>query len=334
MKRSSILIVACIAVSLIQCTKHESKKIQQRDHEIPQELRTLINEKDQQLLAAITQQDAAALESMFSEHMKERIGNNLESMIDQASDMIKTNEYEVIHQYYVVNSTDTPEIQSDIDGEKFIFKPKLKGEVNFISLLSITIDAQHFMLTNLYSKYGESWKLDLTQIGPLTVGNDLATSMYQKAQEQFKQEHYVDAANTMYICSQLLKPSGDLFSYEKEAEIMEFYKTSYLEVRKQHEFPDTLLGLKTMPIIASIIPQITANGIIPEVKYLTSAELSDSAMIRIEREQIHQTIIHRYKGFAENNDSVIFMTFPIDPDKLIEPITVTKSNALASQMGM
>lgn len=330
MKQIGFILSLIVLAVLSSCSNNGNNEVLQRDSEISESIKSTIDEKDQLLLSAMVDQNAKVLESLFSDHMKELVGNNLESMLSQVDGLIKSTEYAKIHQYYVVSTDEELEINSDIDGEAFTLKPNFRSEVNFISLLSFQTGSQHFLMTNIYGKYGESWKIDLTQIGPLSIGNDLASAMYKKAKNQFEKGHLVDAANSMYICSQLLKPSGELLSYDNEKEIMAFYKTSYEEVRKKHQFPDTLIGLKTMPIIASIIPQITDNGIIPEVKYLTSAELTDSAMIRIEREQIHQELIHRYEGFAENNDSVILMTFPVDPDKLEEPITVRKSNELTA----
>ena len=313
--RSIVILFATILLASCS-TKDNTVQLIQKDDAIPSELKNVISEKDDQLVSAMLSKDTAVLRQLFSERFSKQIGNNLGSILDQLYDMIQGGTSKTIHQYYIVTHLDSNIVIKDKFNESnaYSLNPELWNEGNFISLINFKTKDQTYLLTNVYGKYGESWKIDLTQFGPLAIGDKYANEIYEESKAYAKNEHVIDAANAMYICSQLMKPSGTFLTYENEGAMMEFYKESYTKVHAQHRFPDTLNQTSGEPIIASIIPKVENNEVIPEIKYLTNVNVSDTSALNAQREIILHEIYGRYKGIEKNNPKLIMMAYPMQPD--------------------
>lgn len=311
------IFILTVALFICACSsKDNTVQLIQQDDAIPSEIKNAISEKDDLLVSAMLSKDTLALRQLFSERLNKQVGNNLGSILDQLADMIEGGSSEIIHQYYIVTHLDSNIVIQDKFNEHnaYSLNPELWNEGNFISLINFKTKDQTYLLTNVYGKYGESWKLDLTQFGPLAIGDKYANDFYEDSKTYAANEHVIDAANAMYICSQLMKPSGTYLTYENEDAMMQFYKESYTNVHAQHRFPDTLHHTNGEPIIASIIPKVENNEVIPEIKYLTNADVRDTLALNAQREFILYEIYGRYKGIDKNNPKLIMMAFPMVPD--------------------
>lgn len=288
-----------------------------KDENIEQSLKNEIETLDKKVLEAVTTNNAGLLKSIMSDKLLEKSGENIDQLIEQASSVITTTDYKILNQFQAKNSTTRigNTIISGVSGlNDYIIHYQALNEEMFISLLIPKSGLDEFVVTNIYGKYPDGWKLNILQFGQYKVNGQTAPELYSEAKTEYDKGYLMDAANNMFLSSRVSNPANKFWQYKKEDEMKEFYKKVMMEINSKYKFPMTLEVIDSKPQILTIYPQGTADGYFPMIEYLTNLDLEDTVQTKVEYEKIHSEVVQAFNGIEKDKDYIFYKAFSEIPD--------------------
>ncbi|RXQ91508.1 hypothetical protein EO244_12215 [Ancylomarina salipaludis] len=288
-----------------------------KDENIDQSLKNEIETLDKIVLEAITTNNVTLLKSIMSDKLLEKSGSNIKDLIKQVNGIIMTTEYDLLNQFHVKNSKTGigNTVVSGLGGQDdYIIHYEALNKEMFISILIPENKLDKLSITNIYGKYHDGWKLNILQFGQYIIAGKTATQLYAEAKIYYDKKHLVDAANSMFLSSQVAHPANKFWQYQNEDEMKEFYKTIMAEVKSQYTFPLTIGTIESKPQILNIFPLRTQEGYFHMVEYLTKIDLKDTTLTKEENDKIHQSIGQIFKGLDKDKKYLLYKAFSKMPD--------------------
>ncbi|WP_373397483.1 hypothetical protein V8V91_23450 [Algoriphagus halophilus] len=313
--KNLILFILLIALGLQSCNVGTTGTW--KDENIEQSLKTEIARLDEKVLEAITTNNSDLVKSIMSDKLLEKIGKDIDQLIEQAGNVITTTDYRILNQFLATNSTTGlgNTVISGVNGlnDYFILYQALNEEM-FISLIIPKNGIDEFIVTNIYGKYPEGWKLNIIQLGQYKVNGKTAPELYSEAKAKYEKGYLMDAANNMFLSSNVSNPANKFWQYQKEDEMKKFYEKVMTEINSEYKFPITIEAIASKPQILTIYPQGTADGYFPMIEYLTNLDLKDTVQTKAEYEEVHSEIIKSFKGIDKDKDYIFYKAFSEMPN--------------------
>lgn len=288
-----------------------------KDENIEQGLKSEIETLDKKVLEAVTTNNVDLLKSIMSDKLLEKSGSDIGQLIEQASRVITTTDYKVLNQFQSKNSTTGigNTIVSGVSGlNDYVIHYQALNEEMFISLLIPKSGLDEFIVTNIYGKYPEGWKLNILQFGQYKINGQTAPELYIKAKAKLDNGYIVDAANNMFLCSKVANPANKFWQYQKEDEMKALQETIMKSVNEEYSFPLTLEQVDSKPKILTIYPQGMKEGYFPMVEYLTNIDLEDTTATKVENNQIHDLIGQTFSGIDKDKKYIFYKAFSEMPN--------------------
>jgi|TARA_B110000091_G_scaffold142360_1_gene152085 hypothetical protein len=288
-----------------------------KDDNIEQSLKNEIRTLDKKVLEAVTTKNSELLKSIMSDKLLDKSGDNIDQLIEQAGNVITTANYKILNQFQAKNSTTGigNTVLSGVSGlNDYIVHYQALNEEMFISILIPKSGLDEFMVTNIYGKYPDGWKLNILQFGQYKINGQTAPELYSKANEEFDKGYLADAANTMFLCSQVANPANKFWQYQKEDEMKALQETIMKSVNAEYSFPLTLEKIDSKPKILTIYPKGTQEGYFPMVEYVTNIDLKDTTATKAENDQIHELIGQTFSGIDKNKKYIFYKAFSEMPN--------------------
>jgi hypothetical protein len=274
------------------------------------------------LFAAITSNDVTSIRNLMSDKLLEKADGNLEQLIFQISASFQSDNYKILDEYNVHNSkanmnTTLPSgLSNDND---YRLKYVALNKETYVSLLLPTGLDNDLLITVIYGNYNNQWKINILQFGQYSLFGKNATQYYKLAKENYEKSHLIDAVNYIGLSQQCLKPA-ELFQYQIEKDINEFYEKVMKEINSKFTFPLTLDNINSKPKVFRIYPEMIDEGIYPMVFYLSEINLKDTVSLRIENEKVKMEVGKLFSGIDKDKKYVfysVFNEFPND-NKIVE----------------
>ncbi|NBW35659.1 MAG: hypothetical protein EBR30_11715 [Cytophagia bacterium] len=288
-----------------------------KDESIEQKTKNEIETLDKKVFEAVTNKNSDLLKSIMSDKLLEKSGAEIDQLIEQASSVIITTEYKVLNQFQVKNSSTGigNTILSGVSGlnDYIIHYEALNSEM-FISLLISENGLDEVVVTNIYGKYPDGWKLNIIQFGQYKANGQTAPELYSKAKEEYENGYLIDAANNMFLSSMIANPANKFWQYQKEDEMKEFYEKAMTEIKSKYKFPMTFEKIDTKPQILTIYPKGTADGYFPMIEYLTNLDLEDTIKTKAEFEKVHLEIVKTFNGIEKGKKYILYKAYSEIPD--------------------
>jgi hypothetical protein len=304
--KTSLLISVLILPAFVFQGCHLQTYIVAKNEKIDNGIKQEVHALDDKLFKAWKTNDAASLKKMMSSALTG--SNNIDQFIDKIDSVPKSENYKILDEYYVENSTTgipgTILSGTSSKNEYFIHYMAATKET-YVALLTTNIPNSEMLITAIYGKYGNDWKLNSLQFGTYTVLNKTPIDLFNLAKQYYDKSYLIDAADYASLSNILLKPAGNLLQYKSEDEIRSFYKKVMQEVKNKYQFPLTISNIDSKPEIFSIYPE-TEHGFFPVIKYLSAINLKDTVALKNENEKIKKEIGQIFPGIAENKEYVFY----------------------------
>ncbi|MEQ9286909.1 MAG: hypothetical protein RIG77_08380 [Cyclobacteriaceae bacterium] len=288
-----------------------------QDDNIEPSLKNEIEMLDKKVLEAVTTNNSELLKSIMSDKLLEKSGDNINQLLEQAGNVFTTTDYKILNQFQVKNLTTGigNTVLSGISGlNDYIIHYQALNEEMFISILIPKSAYEEFIITNIYGKYQDGWKLNILQFGQYKIDGQTAPELYSKANNKFDKGYLVDAANTMFLCSQVANPANKFWQYQKEDEMKALQETIMKSVNVEYSFPLTLEKVDSKPKFLTIYPKGIQEGYFPMVEYLTNIDLKDTAATKLENNQIHDLIGQIFNGIDKDKKYIFYKALSEMPD--------------------
>ncbi len=309
MKQLLILLILAIA-GLQSCDVGTSGTW--KDENIDQSLKNKIETLDKKVLEAVTSNNPALIKTIMSQKLLEKSGDNIDQLIEKVGGVISSKDFRVLNQFHVKNTTTGigNTVLSGISGDNdYIIHYQALNKEMFISLIIPKNELDELIITNIYGKYPDGWKLNILQFGQYKVNGQTATELYLKAKSEYDKGFLIDAANDMFLSLRVANPANSFWQYQKDDEMKKLYETVLADIQEKYSFPMTLDGVDSKPQIMNIFPYGMQEGYFPMVEYITSIDLKDTVKTKVENDQIHQSIGKVFKGLDKEKKYVFYKAY-------------------------
>ncbi len=319
MKETILLILTVLILTSCNSQPFVAWKNDNIDKDKKEQIR-ILNDK---LFKGLRNNDVVSVKSLLSDALLEKSGSDLENVVRQVSSYSLPDNYRILDEYNIRNSTTgiSNTIPSGLSGENdYIIKFLALNKEMYVSLILPKGFDHELLITIIYGKYGNDWKINVLQFNQYSFFGKTAPDYFKIAKERYEKSYLIDAVNNISISKQCLRPAvSDIFQYLKEKEINEFYDKVMTEVNTKFKFPMTLDEIKTKPQIFRITPELVAEGFVPTIFYLTEINLKDTAALKIEYEQIKNKANQLFIGINKDKQFVFYWAFneiPIGQNKV------------------
>jgi hypothetical protein len=288
------------------------------DKDIPEHTKSEIKVLNEKLFRALKDNNKQEVTKLFSTGLVKAMSIKLDSFMYIAHhNIVETNSFSVTKEFYIVNSTDyvSNTILSGLTGEyDYTFHYLAINKEMYIVMIVPDTEPDQMLITCIYGKYPEGWKINIIQLGLYQKCHKNAIDLYKEAQKEYEKGYIVDAGNTLFILQSCLYPANDLMHYNLEGKIKDFYKSVQTESRQKYVFPYELKAIKSKPTVISISPQIINECNYPLVEYLTQIQLTDTTNLRKENDEIQKLIGGIYRGIDKEKKFLIYRAWNKMPD--------------------
>lgn len=311
----NILLIFLVALTLQSCNVGTSSSLKnERIHKEKREEIKILNDK---LFKGIMNNDITGVKALMADKLIEKDGSEIEKSIKYINSSFKSGSYKILDEYYVTNSTTglNNTLVSDVSGDNgYVLNYQAMNDDMYVSLLLPTGINNDLLITVIYGKYNDQWKINILQFGQYSLFKKTAPDYYKLAQESYRRSYLIDAVNYITLANQCLNPANEIFKYKKEKEITDFYAKLIKEANTKYTLPMTIENIDTKPKIFRIFPQITNEGFFPMVYYLSSIDLKDTKALKNENEKVKIEVSKLFKGIDKDKKNVFYAAFNEIPD--------------------
>lgn len=187
----------------------------------------------------------------------------------------------------------------------------------FVSLIKSTSNKKDYLLTLIYIKENNEWKLRTFYAGDYSMNGMNAIDLYEKAKSLEAQGYKVPANIYMGLCSKLLRPAP-FIQYKKESEITDYSKKLVQSINNEYTFPDKLKNTNNVELYGFRVEYTKNDGIIPVIRYVTSIKLGNKEELQNEANNMNTEVTNKYPGLKENFKYILYEAYsepPTDPKK-------------------
>ncbi|NCD70058.1 hypothetical protein [Mucilaginibacter agri] len=276
---------------------------------------------DKKLFKAIMTQDVAGVKQLLSPTLLEKSGKKVDTIVNTMGGAFKATDYKLLDEYYTKNTSEN--ISNDIPagkdgGNDYTIKYLALNKEMYVSLMVSTKLPINCLITAVYGKYNDGWKLNILHIGEYNILGKTGPDYYAEALKAYDDGNVVDAVNMISTTGEIATPGGEYFKYNNEAEMKDFYEKVIKEANKQYHLPMVLSQVKTIPEIFSIRPQMVSDfgkqGVYPMVGYKSGVALTDTVALKAENDAIQKVVGTIFKGIDKNKAYILYRAFDQIPD--------------------
>jgi len=278
------------------------------DSNIRKEIRALNND----LLSALNDNNIEVIKGLMSDTLLAKANIDWEDMVLHISGLFRMEKYDIKDEYYVKNAT-TGVINTLPSGlsedNDYIIRYKAMNNEMYVSLLVPQSETNELLITAVYGKYDDGWKINILRFGQYSIDKKTAPDYYRLARQCHEKSYLIDALNNMSLGMQCMRPAEDTFEYLKTKEINKFYEKLEGDVDSKYVFPFTLDKVDTKPQVFRIYPQEIDEGLFPMVLYLSTVNIDDTLALKKEYQQIKSVIGDYFEGIDKGKKYVFYRAF-------------------------
>jgi len=279
-----------------------------KNDEISSGKRSDFNDLNKQLFASLKADDNKQLG--FIESQELLADSYMNRQVELISNSLKTENYKLLDEYYVVNKYKTFDTiyaaPKGVNAHKLIYSGTAREM--YIAFFVNKAAKDKWLITATYSKYSYGWKLSDLDFAMYTINGKTAPELFEQAKAKYAKNYLVEATNTMQLAGTLLRPS-QAWIYNNEKDISEFYGKIVGEANAKYKFPIVLEQVPTHPRIFRVFSAEFNKGYYPQINYLSSIKLADTAALKKENEQVKKEISNIFTGVDKDKEYILYSIF-------------------------
>jgi hypothetical protein len=280
------------------------------DNEIDPKLKEVISQKNDSLLAAMSNSDLQAFKALGSPDFVKFLRSRIESSVWAFRKGILTTDYKVYKQYHTKHSNTNSYAKLESEEDKFTLTYKNNTKETYVALLETSyMGIGDYLVTVIYELYGNQWKVNHVDVGLLGQFGKNAGEYYELAKQKQKEGYLIDALFYSDVAVSCLEPAGKMLVYD-DADKMKFYQEEWQNtVSSKYKFPQFVSGVKSNPQIVQLKPVVNTEGMFPMFSYVTPVPLSDKEVLKLEFEDIKREVRKLYPDLDFNAKYIYYRAY-------------------------
>lgn len=280
-----------------------------KNDQINSSAREDFHKQDDQLLKYLKADDIDQIKTIES---RELLESNAEVGVDdKASNLLKSSDYKLYDEYYVVNKYK--------DADTILNKGKSINTYNltynntaremYIAFFLPKNNLENKWIINaIFSKLSYGWKLTSLDFGLYTVNGKTAPELYELIKQEYKNNNLLNAGLHAQEMHTLANPVFIWKYTQDDSMYMASYRIGFA-AKKLVDSQMVLKDVPTHPRIFKIIAGEFNDGYYPKFYYQTSINVSDTNAIRKENNEIMKVLPSLYPGVNKGNGWLLFSAF-------------------------
>ena len=307
MKRYPLLIAL---LSLFSMSCHLNAGHFYKNETIDPKIRSTINNLNEHALLYFQNNDYAGISAMFSDQLKAVQGDQIQKQfMPQIQTILKGKAFTVFDEFYVVSSggKTSMTIPGGVGDDAYTFSIFSFTNNTYVSLLNIKYtDNLSGLLTIVYGKYGNKWKINVFQLSEYSIMGKMAPELYKDAVALMNKGDTLDAFNYISEAEVYSKPARTYFKFKNGNQIDALNAWLLQRMKIKYPLPFTIQDVNTKPQLFNICDQLTSEGLHPLVRYTTEIDLKDTIALKKENLDIQKHIGDLFNGIDKNNKYIIY----------------------------
>lgn len=293
---------------LLACSVSGTNYNEHIDSESREQIKTL-NEK---AIEAFSESNSKKLKEIFSDELNQKVGVELDTFVKMVHKEMITEEYILLDEYLTTNSrigssvTAFKGVPGDYD---YRISYEAVNKDSYVSLLVLGEKERRILLTFIYGRNDNEWKINVLRIGEYSFFDKNAIDFYKEAKINYENGNLINAANYMGMAKKITLPAENYFHYQKEAEMKEFSDKLFAEANAKFPLPMKINEIESHPQIYNIRAKVFTEGISPLVSYITKIDLKDTIALKKENDELKNIIGTLFPGIDKENTHIIFKAY-------------------------
>lgn len=287
-----------------------------KNEEIDPAMNDQFEKLNDELFSSLKNKDLEHLQTLLSDELLNQGLDKISQTLGNTHIPDESAHYSILDKYYVKHSKagNNTLINSGSTENSYLLGFQSLTKEMYVSLLIPDNTKNQVLITAVYGKFGDEWKILILQFGQYSIYDRTANDYYNLAVEQYNKSHLIDAVNYINLAKQCLLPANEYLHYHNEAEINKFHDKLLAEVYEKFNFPLTLEQIESKPRVFRIFPFIIDEGVFPGIYYLTYLALDDSLALRHENEAVKFEVERIFTGIEQDKKYVFYRAFNEMPE--------------------
>lgn len=310
MKKTTLLLIFVVNIILSGCAS--SVGTGNWNEQIDAESRSEIKILNDKIVEALNENNPEKLQIIFSDELKIKTKNDLANFVNTVHSSFESKKYTLLDEYLgndsSIGTTGIALKGISKENDYSIHYPITTNET-YISLIINDNISNKILLTCIYGKYGNDWKLNVLRIGDYSFFNKTAIDFYNEGKLNYEKGNIIDATNDILMMQQTYQPSDNFFKYQKLEEMKNYGQKLLVEANSKFALPKKIEEISSKPQIFSVGPKAMEEGIFPMVTYITNINLKNSSALKKENDEIKKVIINLFPGIEKEKKYVFFQAY-------------------------
>ncbi len=309
--KPTILSVSLFAFLLTACSMSETKKDQQIDSRIKNEIHIL----NKQIVDGLVANKIEKILPICNHQLRNR-KREIKRLMELVKGTIKTSDFRILNEYYLKNAAKKgiatlSSNKGNIHDYQIRYKSTNKEMYVVVAYFEDSLYQKSF--TFFYGRQNNKWQLTNLQAGGLKIMRKDAIDWYLQAKSEYQKGYLIDAMCHIGLANQIVSPVNHMWKYQKEKEIQLFQQKITKETYSKYHFPHTVDYVQTKPVIFRIYAQVMPEGCLPLVLYTTTINLKNVHPLADECKAMHEKIGQLFKGIDTNNKIIVYRPLKNSP---------------------
>ena len=287
---------------------------------IPNEVKTEVNKINENIIKSLQQNnlntlyDTCILDQSIDKNSFFKYYNYLPTLMN-GLDLEKYDEFYVV----TTNENNLEVLAKNKSRNYYLNYEGFSKETYIIMYKSLNSDGIVFMISFLYAKMDNSWKLQHFCSELKALGGKSTPDWLTEGKNLYDKGYNMSAFLRLNMAVQLATPTP-YFHYMEEKEIESLSQELAEKIMSKISFPLELPNIKSQPTIYYIRPTIDGeiNDLIPVIKYVTNIPLSYKENIVFEAQEITRELLIIFPEFEKVEKGIKCIAFsepPFDEEK-------------------
>lgn len=191
------------------------------------------------------------------------------------------------------------------------FEP-LSNEM-FITLQKYSSSKVDYLLTLIYIKDNNKWKINQFNLGVIAINKLDAKNWMEISQVHLNNNELFNAYFCAAISNALRKPFP-LVIYTEDMQIQTSYKTITDRISKEYELPFTVNSIKSKPQLFRVQVIIESFGAVPIIQYKSNIRLTDISSLKKEGDELAVYIKKVNPSIKKYFELIVFRAYSKIPE--------------------
>ncbi len=303
------IIIFFIILTLQNCNIQTTDIL--KNEYIPVDIKEQIKKLNSEFFQGLKNRDFSSIKSLMADTLL-NMGIENNGFIKTMSSVINPENYKILDEYHLKNlvigeSTIITSGKANDTDYSINFTPLTKE--TYISLLLPTGANQDFLVTVVYGKYNNKWKINILLFGQRRLYGKTTPEYYRIALNSYSKSQLFDALYYISLSKLISHPAKSFYIFNIDQEINDFDFKIKKEIKSNYQIPFVVKSIQSHPIIIGFDMKVLKKDFCPIVDYVTTLSIEDTTALKEENSILKDVVKQQFPGIYKGERNVYYKAY-------------------------